>query len=175
MLSQGLTPAHVGADAGGNPSTPTTILSWTWGKLGSSIQLSQNAREPRAGGRAPGAWLGCPPNRPAACPWGGEGPRWCPRAKAVSFGLRTRVSSRCMFFFSLCFKDSDSIGEVSRRAGLEKRVSRLCLGREPRTRLAGVGDREGEARQGREARPPGRTRVWARGRGRTRAPSPRER
>lgn len=81
-------------------------------------------------------------------------------------------------FFSLCFKDSDSIGEVSRRAGLGERVSRLCLGREPGAGPAGAGDAErrggdrGEAGSP-GARPPGRT---GRGQGagieRTPAPSP---
>lgn len=81
-------------------------------------------------------------------------------------------------FFSLCFKESDSIGEVSRRAGLGERVSRLCLGREPGAGPAGAGDAErrggdrGEAGSP-GARPPGRTgRGQRAGIERTPAPSP---
>lgn len=57
-------------------------------------------------------------------------------------------------FFYLCFKDSDSIGEVSRRAGLGESVSRLCLGREPGAGPAGAGDAERRGGDRGEAREP---------------------
>lgn len=80
-----------------------------------------------------------------------------------------------MLVFSLCFKDSDSIREVSRRAGLGKRVSLLCPGREPgrASRGGGPGAQRrrprGEARVGRK---PGR---GAEGEGGRRAPGSAER
>jgi hypothetical protein len=50
-------------------------------------------------------------------------------------------------FFLLCFKDSDSIGEVSRRAGLEG-ASAACLGREPVAGQRGRGAGDAEGREG---------------------------
>lgn len=137
MLTGKLTPAPVGSHAGEAPPPRSTVLSRTWEEGRGSVRLSQNARESRAGEGGRLAPLTAPQ------PGSGVGRSAAVPAREGSFAWAEDARFLSVHVFSPCFKDSDSIGEVSWRAGLGKRVSRLCPGRKPGPGQRGRGTGDG--------------------------------
>lgn len=153
-----------------------TILSRIWEEVRCSIRSSQNVREPRPG-RAGAAHLARDVLLTARQPGLGQRrPRRCPRAGAVSLGLKKRISSRCMFFLPV-LKTVTASEKYPGGPGWESASAAFAQGESPgpgrRGRGTGSaeegteGERRGSARglaAQRDGKEPGRGVVGERGR-----------